>query len=90
MRKTDINMRYRSCAIFCFVRGSKSEGSKLISWDDLRERFGIAWESYAHELVVKGMLHFSSGYVYLSKVWSAMTRAEGMEAIMKMYPKRYV
>lgn len=90
MGRTDINFRYRQCAIHCLVHGCKNDGRKLISWDELRERFGIAWESYAHELMVKGMLHFSSGYVYLSREWVAMTRAEGMEAIRKMYPKRYV
>lgn len=89
MRKIDINHKYRTAAIFCAVKGRGNNGKARISWEALKERLGVQWESYTHELTVKGMLHGGSGYVYLTKAWAAMTAAEQMEEIMKMYPKEY-
>ena len=90
MKRVDMNIRYRSCAIFCAVNGRKNNGTAKVSWDSLEKRFGIGWESLVNELKVKGMLFGGSGYVYLRPDWQAMTAAEQMEEIMKMYPHKYV
>lgn len=78
------------CAIFCLVHGSKNDGRALISWEQLREHMGESWETYAHELMVNGMLHGGLGYFYLTDEWMAMTRAEGMEKINQMYPRNLI
>lgn len=87
MKKIDINFMYRQCAIFCAVHGRKNEGKGHITWDSLKERFGVSWESYANELKVKGMLFGATGYYYLRPEWAVMTPAEQMEEISKMYPR---
>ena len=89
MRKIDINARYRSCAIFCATRGRKNDSKAHITNDELKERFGINWESLTNELRVKGMLFAGVGYVYLRPAWAVMTAAEQMEEIKKMYPYPY-
>ncbi len=87
MRKIDINRRYRNMAIYCATWGRKNEGKALITWNQLRSHFGESWETYVHELNVKGMLHYGSGYVYLTPAWAAMTAVEQMKAIQEMYPR---
>lgn len=89
MKKIDINRRYRSMAIYCATWGRKKDGKALISWQQLKDQFGECWETYAHELIVKGMLHSGGGYVYLSNAWAVMTASEQMEQIRKMYPRTY-
>ncbi len=86
MKKIDINRTYRAVAIFCAVRCGKNEGKARVTWDELKEKFGINWESYTHELRVNGMLFGGVGYLYLRPEWEAMTPAERMERIKEMYP----
>ncbi|MBR4592186.1 MAG: hypothetical protein IKO35_03165 [Elusimicrobiaceae bacterium] len=89
MRRVDINRRYRSCAIYCVTIGRKNDGRGHITWKALEERFGIGWESLTNELKVKGILHGTVGYMYLTPQWAAMTAAEQMEEIKKIYPYPY-
>ena len=89
MRKVDINRRYRSCAIYCVAIGRKNDGRGHITWKALEERFGIGWESLTNELKVNGILHGTVGYMYLTPRWAAMTAAEQMEEIKKIYPYPY-
>ena len=88
MKKVDINARYRLCAIYCVTIGRNNEGRAHITLEQLRERFGFNWESYANELKVKGMLFGAVGYYYLRPAWAMMTPAEQIEEIKKIYPYR--
>lgn len=74
-------------AIYIVTKARRNEGNQ-VTWEELRKYAGIAWNTYAHELMVKGVVHFSNGYVYLSKYWSQMTPAEQMENIERIYPRR--
>ena len=89
MRQVDINGKYRQCAIFCAVHGRKNDGKGHITWEALKEHFGVNWESYANELKVKGMLFGAVGYYYLRPAWALMTPTEQMEEIKKIYPYPY-
>lgn len=89
MRRIDINARYRSVAIFCAIHGGKNEGRNLIPWDVLKEKYGEAWETYTHELMVNGMLHGANDYMYLTPEWASLTPTERMERIKQMYPYPY-
>ena len=89
MTRTDINARYRSVAIFCSTHGGKNDGRNPIPWAALREKYGEQWETYAHELTVKGMLHGAADYMYLTPEWAAMTPPERMERIKQLYPYPY-
>ena len=86
MKQVDINATYRAVAIFCAVHGGKNEGKAHVTWDALRERFGISWQTYTNELHAKGMLYGGNGYEYLRPHWADMTPAERMERIKQMYP----
>ena len=89
MKHIDINQKYRAVAIYCALHGGKNDGKAHITWDELRERFGISWNSYTNELHAKGMLFGGSGYEYLRPEWEAMTPAERMERIKQIYPYPY-
>lgn len=89
MKRVDINRTYRAVAIFCAVHGGKNEGRAHVSWDMLKQRFGVSWESYTNELRANGMLYGGSGFVYLRPEWAVMTLAERMERIKQMYPYPY-
>lgn len=89
MKKVDINRRYRACAMYCVTVGRKNDGRAHITWEALKERFGLNWESYANELKVKGILFGAPGYYYLRPAWAVMTPAEQMEEIKKIYPYPY-
>lgn len=88
MRKADVNRRYRMLAIYVVTKGRREEGKAHITWDDLRKYAGMSWNTYAHELMVKGIIHFSNGFVYLSEYWAGMSPAEQMENIERIYPRR--
>jgi hypothetical protein len=89
MKRIDINRKYRSVAVFCAIHGGKNDGRAHIPWTLLREKFGISWETYTNELRSKGMLFAGNDYVYLRPAWAAMTQAERMEQIKRMYPYPY-
>lgn len=86
MKRRDVNARYRTCAIYCVVRGRLNNGKGHITWNELREKFGEGWESLTNELKVKGIIYGSNGFMYLTPTWSNMTNAEQMEEIIKIYP----
>lgn len=86
MKRSDVNIRYRTCAIYCVVRGRQNNGKGHITWDELRDKFGVGWESLTNELKVKGILYGSTGFMYLTPTWANMTNAEQMEEIIKIYP----
>lgn len=89
MRRIDPNIKYRSVAIFCAIHGGKDEGKAHIPWSALEEKFGINWQSYTNELHAKGMLFSTNGFEYLRPAWVAMTPAERMAEVKKMYPYTY-
>lgn len=86
MKRIDINSKYRAVAIYCAVHGGKNDGRAHVTWDELRQRFGVSWESYTNELRANGMLSAGAGFVYLRPVWATMTQAERMEHIKQWYP----
>lgn len=86
MKRVDINRRYRQCAIFCVTKGRKDNGRGRILWDDLEKTFGIGWESLTNELKTKGILHGTTGYMYLTRSWASMSASEQMEEVLKIYP----
>ena len=88
MKSVDQNFRYRQCAIHCVAHGRKNDGHGQITWESLHKRFGEAWETYAHELMVKGVIHGAVGFFYLTASWQAMTPQQQMEEINKLYPRR--
>lgn len=90
MRRIDMNIRYRMCAIFCVTRGRKKEGYGHITIESLIERFGINWESPINVLRDDGIIYGAVGFYYLTPRWKAMTPSEQMEEINKLYPRRYV
>lgn len=89
MKRIDINIKYRAVAIFCAIQCGKNDGTAHLSWDILREKFGINWQTYTHELHVKGMLYSTNGFEYLRPAWQVMTPSERMEEIKRIYPYPY-
>ncbi|MCR5820733.1 MAG: hypothetical protein K6F94_07320 [Bacteroidaceae bacterium] len=85
-RAIDINRKYRNTAIYCAHHCGKDDGKARVMKSELKEHFGICYESFIHELSVKGMLFRSNDYVYLRPEWQEMAPRERMDKVLEWYP----